>query len=283
MSRMLRLEVAVTDAAELSRLVFEVGFSGLQEEPCAGDPRRLVFSTHLDPESGASALEQRLLDACVHHGVAVEVSHVEVDDAWKTAWTTALEPVVVNSSLRLVPGPPPGAREPGDLYLERALAFGYGEHPTTLMALRWLHSRVAGCRVLDVGTGTGVLALASAHWGASRAIGIDLDAPSVEAAQRNALLNGLEARCRFTLNDSIDVEGEFDVIVANIDALTLQRLATELCAHLRPGGTLALTGLLVEQIHAVSQAFARSGAVLHRVEQSGDWVLLAAATFSPAG
>jgi ribosomal protein L11 methyltransferase len=270
-TRIVEVTVAEADAEMASALLFEVGFPGLAEEASG---RSVTLSTGLGDVAASNNAEQAFMREAHRVGLAFDLRCREIDSDWELAWTQHLEPIRIAPSLRLVPGPPTGQRAAEDLYLERELAFGFGEHPTTRMALRWLECRAPGKRVLDLGTGTGVLALAAAHFGAGSATGIDIDARSVEVARRNAVLNNRQEACTFSQAQLDTLGRDFDVAIANIDCGSLVDLAAPLCERVVTGGCIALTGLLVEQEGPVKQAFSRAGASLHRVDGEGDWVLL---------
>jgi ribosomal protein L11 methyltransferase len=271
MSTLLKVRLDREYVERASELLFRVGFGGLSEE-LAG--RQVVLVAGDDDAARLQARRERFEALASEHGIAFEITTLELSDAWKVEWIAALEPVELAPGIRLVPRSPEGVIAAGDIHLIPALAFGYGEHATTRMASRWLVEHAPGKRVLDVGSGTGVLCFVAAHLGAQRALGIDIDEPSVLAARANAELNGLGERCEFSSAHLGQVGCDFDVVIANIDAVTLQRLAPELCAALTSGGTLGLTGILDEQADAVVRAFAAQGRQLQQQMTEEGWCLL---------
>lgn len=145
------------------------------------------------------------------------------------------------------------------------MAFGTGEHPTTVSCLRAVQAHaVAGQRCLDVGTGSGVLAIAAARAG-MEAWGIDIDPESVRAAHDNAALNGVSIRADET--PLSEVEGRFDLVVANLFAEVLVMLSDDLKRVC--GRRLAVAGVLSDRAESVIEALAPMSLV--RRDDDGDW------------
>ena len=153
------------------------------------------------------------------------------------------------------------ANAPPTVYLDAGLAFGSGSHPTTQMCLDWLASvSLEGCRVLDYGCGSGILAIAAARLGAAQVVGVDIDAQALLATRDNALYNSVpEARLEVLTPDaflrSTHASHASDIVVANILANPLIALSDVLSGALAPGGRLCLTGLLADQAEAVIAAY----------------------------
>jgi ribosomal protein L11 methyltransferase len=133
---------------------------------------------------------------------------------------------------------------PNVVELDPGGGFGAGGHPSTQLLLEELAGRIRGGeRVLDVGCGSGVLALCALRLGASSAVGVDIEAGAIEATRRNAALNGFGRRVEAALVPLVEIKGVFDVVVANIGRATLVELAPDLMARLSPSGWLAVSGI----------------------------------------
>lgn len=172
------------------------------------------------------------------------------------------EPFTIGTAFRIVP-PCAAASTDGriDLVMDRG-AFGSGEHETTASCLEMLAGlpEIRGARLLDLGSGTGILALAALKLGAAHAVCIDIDPQAVEAAGRNGELNGLAGRLTHRAG-TLDTLGEngFDLVLANIYGDLLLDLAEDLVARTRPGALLLLSGILWEYNFEVRQRYERLG------------------------
>ena len=134
------------------------------------------------------------------------------------------------------------------------MAFGTGSHPTTRLCLEWLERKVTdGASLLDYGCGSGILAIAAARLGAREVLGVDIDPQAVSAAQSNAERNEVSARFA---DSAREIKGQFDIVVANILSNPLKALAPAICSHVRPGGQLALSGILADQAEELIAAYA---------------------------
>jgi ribosomal protein L11 methyltransferase len=161
------------------------------------------------------------------------------------------------------------------IWLDPGMAFGTGHHETTAMALAALcQTPLAGKSVLDVGSGSGILAIAASKLGAAAVLGIDIDPETLPVATANRDLN--HATARFELGTLSDMPSAFaDVIVANLYAELHVALAPHYARVLRPDGTLMITGILAEKAQAVSAALP-SELLLSTTVSQGDWLLIVA-------
>jgi ribosomal protein L11 methyltransferase len=153
------------------------------------------------------------------------------------------------------------------------MAFGTGQHPTTLMCLRALEELLRpGMDVLDLGTGSGILALAAARLGATSVLALDIDPQAAAVARDNVRLNGLEAVVQVA-EGGLDqtLTAAFDLALANISAAVIVEMAPALAEVLRPSGALIVAGFSAESAEPLSSALACSGLVVERALADGDW------------
>ena len=176
------------------------------------------------------------------------VRFVDQPDAPSEAWRDFAVPVQVSPTLVLRPAWLPGedaAAAALEVLIEPGAAFGLGDHPTTRLAAAATERLVqAGAAVLDVGCGTGVLAVIAARLGAARVVAIDVAEPAVEATRANAARNGVAELVEVSATPLADLDATFTVVLANILAPTLIALADDLRRVLAPGGRLVVSGVL---------------------------------------
>jgi ribosomal protein L11 methyltransferase len=166
----------------------------------------------------------------------------------------------------------PPAQATRVIRLDPGLAFGTGTHPTTRMCLRWIaRNPLAGQRVLDYGCGSGILAIGAAKFGATDIDAVDIDEAAVRATQANAQANAVALHAG--LPDR--AQGRYQTVLANILASPLKVLAPLLCAHVAPGGSLVLAGILERQTDELKQAYAPHAA-LEVADAEDGWVLMTA-------
>ena len=197
---------------------------------------------------------------------------------WRDRWKAFHHPVQVGPLWIGPPwaDPPPAA---STVVIEPGRAFGTGLHETTSLvaeAMASLRERVRGATVLDVGCGSGILALTALVLGASRARAIDVDADVVDVVRENAVRNRLADRVEVDTTPVEALPGEFAIVLANIEADVLVRLARAIAAKVAPGGLLVLSGVLVPQKERVLAAYTALGLGLELVDapEKGEWIAI---------
>ena len=268
------LEVSRDDAEALSEALFDLGALSVsvedadadtpEEQPLFGEPghepTRLAWNRSRVVALLADDADPALLVAAAANEIklspipAYTVREVEEQD-WVRVTQSQFEPIHIGEHIWVVPSwhdaPEPDAVV---LELDPGLAFGTGSHPTTHLCMEWLEQHVQpGERTLDYGCGSGILAIVAKKLGAGETVGVDIDPNAVEASRYNAERNHVEAT--FALPDDAP-EGTFDLVVANILSNPLKLMAAMLCARVRPGGRLILSGVLERQAEEVAAAYA---------------------------
>ncbi|HJW22594.1 MAG TPA: 50S ribosomal protein L11 methyltransferase [Candidatus Limnocylindrales bacterium] len=206
-----------------------------------------------------------------------------VDEAdWAAAWKTNFPVLRVGRRIVVKPTWRRHRAAPEDvvIVLDPGMAFGTGLHPTTRLCLLGLEAladagRLDRARVLDVGSGSGILSIAAARLGATSAIALDIDPIAVEASAANARRNRLARRIRTRLGTLPTGDPPFDVVVANLVASLLVFLAGAIAAELRPGGSWLVSGIFADREPDVVAALGEAGLATSERWAEGDWVALA--------
>ncbi len=211
--------------------------------------------------------------------LAVSQQGVQEQD-WSECWKQYYKPFRAGKHLVIKPSWENWDAVPGDLIIELdpGMAFGTGTHETTAMCVEMIEKHYHGGKVLDVGTGSGILAIAAARLGADSVLGVDIDPMAVRVAQENVEKNGLAKEIVIRQGDLVagldGVRCEF--AVANILADVIALLAAPLKAHLTENATFVCSGILKEREQDVVDVLTRNGYQLFDRMQKGDWVALAA-------
>lgn len=244
-----------------------------------------VLTGLYDDLEGVTAMLERLAAAWAEAMPGEPCPEIEVellaDRDWEREWMDDFQPLQMGERLWIVPSwhepPEPDAV---NLHLDPGLAFGTGTHPTTALCLAWLDAlaltdALDGRAVLDVGTGSGILAIAALKLGAERAVGTDIDPQALQASRDNAERNAVATEAfQLCYPEQLDAGERFPVVIANILAGPLVELAPTLAGHLAPGGRLALSGILENQAEEVLAAYRAEGLFMDEPVVREGWVRL---------
>ena len=212
------------------------------------------------------------------------------EEDWAHAWKAHFPVLRIGRRLVVRPTWRRHRRTPDDVViaLDPGMAFGTGLHPTTRLCLAGIEAwadggrfatgsaRHGGSRVLDVGCGSGILAIAAGAFGAEELVGLDTDPIAIEATAANARRNRLGRRIRTRVGTLPSGERPFDLVLANLIASVLVALADGLAGELRPGGRLLASGIFVDREPDVRAAFAGAGLAVVGRSSEGEWVALEA-------
>lgn len=265
------LSDALLETAGAISVSVEDAWAGTEQEtPQFGEPDgSTALATPLWHESCVTALFEpaadlvsRITAAALAAGIAPlpEITLEEVaEQDWVRLTQAQFDPIRITDRLWIVPSwhAAPDA-DAINLVLDPGLAFGTGSHPTTFLCLRWLtetlkQSSAAPLHLLDYGCGSGILAIAAAKLGAATVLGVDIDSNALEVARDNAASNRVTLGLRHSREP---LEEQFDIVVANILTNPLCVLAPLLASRVKPGGRLALSGILETQAQQVIAAYA---------------------------
>ncbi|MFL5732706.1 MAG: 50S ribosomal protein L11 methyltransferase [Chloroflexia bacterium] len=250
------------------------------------DPTRPVsVRTYLPNDAEGAEKRRQVEQALWHLGQMREVGPLRVEvreeEDWANAWKAYYGILRVGKRVVIKPSWLEYAPREGDvvLDLDPGMAFGTGLHPTTRLCLLALEEWVRpGMRVLDLGTGSGILAIAAGKLGGpgTRVVALDTDNVAVEATLLNVERNGLAQRIEVEQGSTLAARrgGPYDLVVANILASVIIELAKPLRELLRPGGTLISSGIFIDRGERVVEALGSAGLPVRERTQEGDWLCL---------
>jgi ribosomal protein L11 methyltransferase len=272
------VEVHVTTAVDSGELL-----AWLDEPACLGACERdggisLFWSKEGWHEASREALRQALrMLGDVAAGDTLRVEDLPNQD-WNATWAASLQPIclgkrtLIRQSWNSAPAPEGGH----ELVIDPKRAFGTGYHATTQLIAAWLEDAVhGGERVLDVGTGSGILAMIAIRLGARSALAIDNDPEAIECARGYALANGFGEELDLRVASLEDIAPEkFDLLVANLDRTTLLRYFAAFHPFLRQGGRLLVSGLLHEDREEIFAALTATDWEMGGLRESEEWMAL---------
>lgn len=248
--------------------------------------RDVLVKCYFEPEVAdgeISALMRELVQRKELAGGAIDFGTLESarreieGDDWIDVWKSHFRPLHIGERVVVVPAWIDYTVEAGEIVvtLDSNMAFGTGEHETTSMCLEFLQDVLKeGDVVIDVGCGSGILGIAAAKLGAGLCYLTDLDPVAVESAKHNAQKNGVQ-NCIVAHSDLLaDSSVKGDVVLANITADVLARLAPSVPANLKAGGALILSGIICERLDFVKEKYAAAGFTVEEERRKGEWYAL---------
>ena len=273
--------IYVEDYSHLEEEAWEIAHIDLiDEELLRKDRTKGVVHVYVSPEENPAEAIAFLRERYQAEGITyrLDTAGCEEED-WINNWKKYFHPIPVGEKLLIRPAweEIAGAQGRTVLHLEPGLAFGTGTHETTRLCLQLLERYVfPGCTVLDIGCGSGILAIAALLLGAGKAVGVDIDELAVKTAVENARLNGVDSR--FTAicgNLTEKVTGNYHIVVANIVADVIMALTSDVEQYMYPDTVYLMSGIIDTRLDDVLQAVESKFEVIERLEEKG-WVALAA-------
>ncbi|MCE8034742.1 50S ribosomal protein L11 methyltransferase [Halomonas sp. MCCC 1A11057] len=293
----LKARIAPEQAELLEELLLAEGATAITLQDAHDDPvfepergttplwNETVLTGLYDDLEGLEAMLERLAAAWAETMPEEPCPVIEhellADRDWEREWMEDFKPLRMGQRLWIVPS----WHEPPDLdavnlHLDPGLAFGTGTHPTTALCLEWLDglavaSELDGLEVLDVGCGSGILAIAALKLGAAMATGTDIDPQALQASRDNAIRNDVaEHELTLCYPEQLAAGRRFPLVIANILAGPLVELAPTIAGHVSPGGRLALSGILEGQTEEVLDAYRDQGLTMDEPQLREGWVRL---------
>jgi len=280
-------EAAEAVAEVLSRyayrgVVIEAGPEGWNAGP-------VIVRAYLPADDQLRANQRRIEEALWHLGqirpVSAPTCRSIAEADWAEAWKERLNVLHIGQHIVIRPSWRDYTPAPGDIviHLDPGMAFGTGLHPTTQMCLLVLEELVhPGAEVLDLGTGSGILAIAAAKLGARHVLAVDNDPIAVKTARDNVIINEVQEIVSVMCGSLAEIAGSYDLVVVNILARVIVEMIQEgLAVRVRPGGILVAAGVIAGQEPEVVAALQREGLALVERRQRDDWVCLVAKRGNP--
>jgi ribosomal protein L11 methyltransferase len=270
-------------------LIEEGSNNGIVEEKSPEDKDSAILKAYIKNDGERDGYVSRvaeymmeLFTAAGDTGSRPDISvNLIADEDWNKKWKSFFQPLNITERIVIKPSWKDYHRRQGEIIVELdpGMAFGTGTHPSTSMCLNMideLERRLAPAgdlRLLDVGTGSGILAIAAAKLGFTDIVGIDVDQVAVRVAQKNAALNGSADSISFSNTPLRELQGEYPVVVANILPHVLIYLKDHLTPRVAPGGFLILSGILITKAPEVVTAFSSELQFFKELQQQ-EWSCL---------
>ncbi len=261
------------DAVKQTNLVEQELLDKINNDP--------IIHLYISPDQNLAEIAQSAHSLLEQNQINHKLQINEIPDKnWNEEWMKYYKPVHVNDHLTIVPCWLEYQSQPNELtvLLDPGAAFGTGTHETTKLCLDALYRHVKNDdRILDVGTGSGILAITSLLLGAKSADAIDIDPLSVKAAGENATLNQVQDQLNVMLGNLLDhASGHYHVITANIVADVIISMLPDLKQYMDNNSTLILSGIIRERTHDVLQALKDNEYTVKEHLQDGEWTALIA-------
>ena len=270
--------IYIEDYRDLEQQAWEIAHVDLIEQDLLDQPRDIVkVHMYLAPDENPAEILPLFKERLEASGVEykLETSGIEQED-WQNAWKKYYHAMDIGQRLAIVPGWETYDTDRIVITMDPGMAFGTGTHETTSLCLETLDSMVKGGeRVLDIGTGSGILAIGAAMLGAKDVLAIDIDPVAVRVAKENIEHNHLSDRVRAVEGNLLaSSDGVCDLCVANIIADVICMFAQPLVDHIVPGGLFICSGIIKEREQDVVNALTAADYTILETKRKGEWVAM---------
>lgn len=267
--------IYIEDYSDIEYQVEQIAHVDLIEQELLDKPRdQVIIHMYLEPGAAPAELLGTLRARMEDAGVScqIETEGIQQED-WQNGWRKYYHAREIGKRMAIVPSWEDVETDRIKLVLDPGLAFGTGSHETTSLCLEVLDEVVAGGeRVLDIGTGSGILAIAALKLGAATAEGVDIDPVAVRTAGENAARNGVENRLQVLVGDLSDkASGKYQIVVANIVANAILSLAPAIPGLLAEGGTFIASGIIDTRKDEVIAGLQAAGLEVVAVHEKRGW------------
>lgn len=269
--------IYIEDYSDLEENAWEIAHIDLIDEDLINkDRQNSVIHIYISESDNAAEALEFLKERLTAEKIPFEVGSVGVDDSdWNENWKKYFHPIEIGEKLAVVPSWEnyENAQNRTVLNIDPGAAFGTGTHATTSLCLELLQGFVnEDSRMLDIGCGSGILALASVLLGMKSAFGVDIDAQSVKTAKENAEINNISDKVKFEVGDLTEVvSGKYDVICANIVADVIIRLLPDAKNFMNDNGVLIISGIIDLRKDDVLKAVSENGFTVTNEKYKDNW------------
>ena len=269
--------IYIEDYSDLEQNAWDIAHIDLiDEELIAKDRTNSVIHIYISECDNAAEALEFLKERLAAEKIPFEVGSVGVDDKdWNENWKKYFHTIEIGEKIAVVPSWEEYANPDNRtvLNIDPGAAFGTGTHATTSLCLGVLDEVVTdGIKVLDIGCGSGILALASVLLGAESALGVDIDAQSVKTATENAEINNISDKTEFIVGDLADkVSGKYNIVCANIVADVIIRLLPDVGAFMAEDAILIVSGIIDIRKDDVLASVAENGFTIEKEAYKDNW------------
>ncbi len=270
--------IYIEDYSDLEEQAWEIAHVDLIEQELLDQPRDIVkVHMYLAPDENPAEILPLFKERLDAAGIPYELTTAGVEqEDWQNAWKKYYHAMDIGKRLAIVPGWEEYETDRTVITMDPGMAFGTGTHETTSLCLEVLDERVRGGeRVLDIGTGSGILAIAALRLGAACAEGVDIDPMCVRTAGENAQRNGVQDRFTVLVGDLSDkASGVYNIITANIVAAAILSLAPHVPALMAPGALFVASGIIDTRKEEVLAGLRGAGLDPFEVREKRGWVCI---------
>ena len=269
--------IYIEDYSDLEQGAWDIAHIDLIDEELVGkDRKNSVIHIYISECDNAAEALEFLKERLAAEGIPFELGSVGVNDKdWNENWKKYFHTTEIGSRLAVVPSWEEYENKENRtlLHIDPGAAFGTGTHATTSLCLEILDKKVCeGISVLDIGCGSGILAIASVLLGAQKALGVDIDAQSVKTANENAEINNISQKAEFIVGDLADkVTDKYDIVCANIVADVIIKLLPDVKQFMKDNGILIVSGIIDLRKADVMSAIEQNGFNVAEEHYKDNW------------
>lgn len=269
--------IYIEDYSDLEAAAWDIAHIDLiDEELIKKDRENSIIHIYISECDNAAEALEFLKERLAAEGIPFNTGSIGVDDKdWNENWKKYFKPIEVGNKLAIVPSWEKYENKDNRVILsiDPGAAFGTGTHATTSLCLSLLEGYITdSSKMLDIGTGSGILAIASLLLGAESALGVDIDAQSVKTAKENAEINAIGKKAEFIVGDLADkVSGKYDIVCANIVADVIIKLLPDASKYMKKNAVLIISGIIDMRENDIKAAVKENGFYIEKAEYRDNW------------